>query len=382
MAQPAAQPAAAEAGMLDELQQHQHELEAQNRELRRTQLELAAARDRYRDLYERAPVAYLTLDARGRILEANLMAATLLAHTPEGLRGRPLAAFMAPAEAGRWHLHCRQAFGQAEPWRLELPLRRHDGAAFDGQLDGLRVSGADTGPTLRVTLADITLRRQADTDRRAALQAMAEQEAERHRLARELHDDLGQRLSVLKMNLAGLAPEHAPDAGLAAMVAALDDAVASVRRMATELCPLMLDDLGLSAAVDALARRSALQFGLQLTLRLAAPDPPPGDPASVTMYRLLQAVLAQLAGQPGVRSLCVDLHEERDQLVLSVLSRRQRGAAAAPALAPERWTALREGANLLGYALELQPAGQGGERVTVRLPARSPEAAGTAGAAA
>lgn len=375
-ASPAVEPSLADARLLHELRVHQQELESQNAELRRTQLELAAARDRYRDLYERAPVGYLTLDTRGRIVEANLTAAALLAHAPQGLRGRPLAAFMTAPDADRWHLCCKTAFSRAEPWRLELPLRRHDGTAFEGQLDGLRVNGADDRPSLRVTLTDITQRRQADTDRRAALQAMAEQEAERRRLARELHDDLGQRLSVLKMNLAGLADGGArgaaPDAAMATIVGALDDAVASVRRMATELRPLMLDDLGLSAAVDALARRSAQAYGLQLTLCLAAGDPPPGDPVSVTVYRLLQAVLTQLAGQPGVRGLAVDLHEAHGQLVLTVASQRPRRRAA-DVVQPvaERWTALREGAHLMGYELELQPAPHGAERVTVRLPARS-----------
>lgn len=378
-AQAAARPVA-DARLQRDLPLHQQELESQNLELRRTQLELAAARDRYRDLYERAPVGYLTLDPRGRILEANLTAAAMLAHTPQGLRGRPLSAFMAAPEADRWRLCCKAAFSRTEPCRLELPLRRHDGTAFEGQLDGLRVNGADDRPGLRVTLTDVTLRRQADTDRRAALQVMAEQEAERRRLARVLHDDLGQRLSVLKMNLAGLAPESAaaavPDDGLAEMMRALDDAVASVRRMATELRPLMLDDLGLTAAVDALAHRSAQAFGLQLTLCLAASDPPPGDPVSVTMYRLLQAVLTQLAGQPGVRGLRVELHEVQGQLVLTVASRRPRRRTAAVALPEaERWTALREGAHLLGYELELQPAPCGAERVTVRLPARSAGAA-------
>ncbi|MDP2005628.1 MAG: histidine kinase [Rubrivivax sp.] len=365
---PATEPGDA-AGLLHDLRVHQQELETQNRELRRTQLELAAARDRYRDLYDRAPVGYLTVDPQGRILEANLTAANLLAHAHRGLRGRPLSAFMAPADADRWHLQCRQALAQAEPWRIELTLQRHDGACFDGQLDGLRVTGPDTRHHLRVTLTDVSLRRQADTDRRAALQVMAGQEAERRRLARELHDDLGQHLSVLKMNLAGRATAAVSEAEVEQMVNALDDAVASVRRMATDLRPLMLDDLGLSAAVDALARRSARQFGLQLTLHLTAPDPPPGDPAAVTMYRLLQATLDQLADQPGVRGLSVALRGEVELLVLDVESRCARRAGE-NTLAPDpgRWTALHEGAHLRGYTLAVHPGTRGGEHVTVRLP--------------
>src|SRR5690242_20093409 len=64
--------------LVQQLQIHQVELKLQNEELRRTQVELALSRDRYTDLYEFAPIAYVTLDKRGIILEGNLMAAKLL----------------------------------------------------------------------------------------------------------------------------------------------------------------------------------------------------------------------------------------------------------------------------------------------------------------
>ncbi|MBA4176358.1 MAG: hypothetical protein C0505_07325 [Leptothrix sp. (in: Bacteria)] len=360
--------------LLHELQVHQQELEMQNRELRRTQLELAAARDRYRDLYDHAPVGYLTLDARGRILEANLTAAELLAQPVRSLQQRPLAAFMATPDADCWHLRRKETMTQATPWRIELAFKRPDGEAFNGQLDCLLVARTDQPPNLRVTLTDVTRRRQADADRRAALQVMTAQEAERRRLARELHDDLGQRLSLLKMNLA--AEGHPADADIAAMVEALDDAVASVRRMAGELRPLMLDDLGLSAAVEALARRSARQYGLQLTLHLAAPDPPPGDHAALTLYRLLQASLPVLADQAGLSGLVVELREDQGQRALSLQGQLERQAPQ-PQVSPlpGRWTPLRETAHLMGCSLEVEPTRGGGERITLRMPVRPLEEA-------
>ncbi len=65
-------------GLVHKLRVHQVELELQNESLRQTEIELQDARDRYFDLYDLAPVAYLTLDREGVILAANLMAATLM----------------------------------------------------------------------------------------------------------------------------------------------------------------------------------------------------------------------------------------------------------------------------------------------------------------
>ncbi|HEU0068271.1 MAG TPA: PAS domain S-box protein, partial [Nitrospiraceae bacterium] len=88
-----------------ELQVYQIELEMQNEELRRTQVELEAARDRYMDLYDFSPAGYLTLDMQGKIVEANLRAGTLLGVIRKKLIGQPLAQFIAAADADTFHRH-------------------------------------------------------------------------------------------------------------------------------------------------------------------------------------------------------------------------------------------------------------------------------------
>ena len=89
--------------LVHELQVYQIELEMQNEELRRAQVELEAARDRYVDLYDFSPAGHLTLDTQGTIMEANLRVGTLLGLNRKKLIGQPLARFIAPSDTGTFH---------------------------------------------------------------------------------------------------------------------------------------------------------------------------------------------------------------------------------------------------------------------------------------
>jgi PAS domain S-box-containing protein len=95
--------------LLHDLQVHQIELGLQNRELCEAQRELEQARDRYADLYDFAPVGYLSLDRQGLILEANLTAANLLGSTRQALIGRPFGSHIAPQSKSLFQEHLRRA---------------------------------------------------------------------------------------------------------------------------------------------------------------------------------------------------------------------------------------------------------------------------------
>jgi len=96
--------------LVQELQVHQVELEMQNEELRRSQLDLQAARDRYAELYNFSPAGHLTLDRRGVIQEANLQAGTLLGLPRGELIHQPLVKFIVPSEQGVFARHWLDVF--------------------------------------------------------------------------------------------------------------------------------------------------------------------------------------------------------------------------------------------------------------------------------
>jgi PAS domain S-box-containing protein len=107
---------------LHELRIHQVELEMQNEELRRAQAELDAARARYFDLYDLAPVGYCALSERGQILEANLTAATLLGVVRGKLVKQRISRFILNADEDIFYLLSKQLFESGEPQSGELRM--------------------------------------------------------------------------------------------------------------------------------------------------------------------------------------------------------------------------------------------------------------------
>jgi diguanylate cyclase (GGDEF)-like protein/PAS domain S-box-containing protein len=141
--------------LLHELQVHQIELEMQNDELRQATEVLDQARARYFDLYDLAPVGYVTLSENGLILEANLTLGTLLGKARSVLTMRPLSAFVAQQDQDSFYKLCRQLLDTGLPQTRELKMLCHDGNQLWVHLLAT-VATSDTGArVMRMVLSDI-----------------------------------------------------------------------------------------------------------------------------------------------------------------------------------------------------------------------------------
>jgi len=376
MSKPALSPAASNAALLHELEVHQIELEMQNEELRHAQAALAKARDRFIDLYDFAPVGYFTLNDKGVITGANLTGSMMLGADRATLLGRRLASFIEPAHLGAWPRLLRRTLQHEGSERMELVLRRRDGATFHAQLDCLRFLAPGEPAALRITATDITQRKLAEIDRRIADSAVDAREAERRHVARELHEGLGQRLSALKMELASLSTESAPmvhKKEIAAMLESLDEAVATVRRIAIELRPLMLDDLGLNAAIEWLAHDTARRLGLDIQLELEDIEPPLEERAAIACYRMVQDMLAYVAHRTQAPDLRVTMGQRGNMLRLTVQSMGARRLPATEDATDATMTlALRDRAHVLGGTVDIDGLPGEGTSIAVNLPLPRP----------
>jgi PAS domain S-box-containing protein len=145
--------------LLHELQVHQVELEMQNDELRATQSALEESRNRYADLYDQAPVAYLTLDVRGAILEANRVAIALLGVPGDHLLKTALSRYVSNEDRPLLVRHLRQAWGGDAKQVCELRLKHADTATPVYVRIESVVVDTSSGRRCRTALSDVTARR-------------------------------------------------------------------------------------------------------------------------------------------------------------------------------------------------------------------------------
>lgn len=144
--------------LMHELLVHKVELEMQNEELRRAHDELERARDYYFELYEFAPVGYITVNRKGLITETNLKGATLLGVDRARLIDKRFSKYIAEQNQDRWYRLFLNIMDhpKGKPLILGLAMKRANGTLFSGHLDCMRKEETDALPLLRVALTDLT----------------------------------------------------------------------------------------------------------------------------------------------------------------------------------------------------------------------------------
>lgn len=345
---------------------------------------LEALQRRIRTLFELAPVAIWIVEAE-RIVFANQACMALFGAAEHGaLVGQTVYARL----LGPSHAPMRRQMAQALLSGGRMPAVRERVLRLDGSVREVEVAMAalpDHGRTaLQMVIADVTQRQRESAEleqsrqelQRLSASLVETREEERRRIARELHDELGQQLSALKMEVSSL--RKAPHSGLQAerlqgMLEMIDETMASVRRIAADLRPLMLDDLGLNAAVEWLVRMSSRRMGLQITLRLGSYPEPLAERASIALYRMVQEALTNIARHAGATRALIEIEHVADELRLTVDDNGVGfGAGSMHQLGSHGLMGMRERCHMLGGTLEIGSSAWGGGRIAVRLPLVAP----------
>ncbi|MDD5093458.1 MAG: PAS domain S-box protein [Dehalococcoidia bacterium] len=170
--------------VLHELRVHQIELEMQNEELRRAQGELEESRSKYVDLYDFAPIGYITLGQNGSIIEANLAAAELLEIERRYLIRRAFSSLVSPDFRGVFILHRKQVSQTLTPQACELKLLKKGVEPFYAHLRSIAVQDSTGTPVqIRMAISDITERKQAE-------EAQQKSERKYRQLIETLHEGI------------------------------------------------------------------------------------------------------------------------------------------------------------------------------------------------
>jgi PAS domain S-box-containing protein len=203
------------------------------------------------------------------------------------------------------------------------------------------------------------------------------QEEERRRVARELHDEVGQVLTGVKIQLQSLlrsGPGPSIQTGVADAVRSIDSAIDGVRGLSLELRPSVLDDLGLAAAVRGHAERVARETGIEIVVSAHLTEPRLAPEVETTCFRVVQEALTNIVRHAAARRVTVDLRRDDEGLQLVVhddgagfdvaVARRRASEGACMGL-----SSMEERVCLAGGEIDLRSAPGEGTRVTVRFTA-------------
>jgi PAS domain S-box-containing protein len=275
----------------------------------------------FRGLMEHAPDAMVVADYSGTIVLVNAQAEMTFGYHRTELLGQPVE-MLVPERLRENHPAHRRLFAanpRARPMGegRALSARRKDGSEFPVEIS-LSPLHTEEGGLVSSVIRDITERKQAEY----ALQEVAgklinAQEAERSRLARELHDDFSQRLVLLAMQLDRFRLQHATDAPMLAeqledLGRQVIDLTEDVHRLSHGLHSSLLEHLGLVPALQSLIAEFSERRGIPV---LFAPESIPQKlPAEVALclYRIVQEGLSNIAKHSGAQSARVELSQRED----------------------------------------------------------------------
>jgi PAS domain S-box-containing protein len=413
--------------LLHELQVHQIELEMQNAELQEARGKLEALLEKYTDLYDFAPVGYMSLDEQGRILEVNLTGAALLGLGRSQIINRRLSAFVAPANRPGFLAFLAQTFARAGKHMCEATLLRQGGPSFWANIHGAAAISA-SGPQkwCRVVVSDITaLMRSEEAQRRLEALAVANrelrleivrrqaieeslkkseqhksrlleqsrimhtqlqhlscqvlqtQEEERKRISRELHDIVAQNLTGINVQLAALAKQSALNPkefnrNMAHTQRLVEKSVDVVHQFARELRPAVLDDLGLIPALYTFMKDFAARTGVRTHLTAFAGVEKLDIVRRTVLFRVAQEALTNVARHAQASRAAVSIYKLPDSIGMEIKDdgkafqvQRMMQAKTSKRLG---LIGMRERLEMVGGAIDLQSAPGVGTTIQVQIP--------------
>jgi PAS domain S-box-containing protein len=287
-----------------------------------------------RQIVHDANDAIVSTDGSYRIVMANPAAAVLFGTTVEQMVGSPLTRYIEPAEAetdieGPLDMF-RAGSGRAGRRATDYAVTglRADGQRFP--IEG-SISRANEGtPWYTVIMRDVSerkrvqekLTRSHDQLRQlsAALQTIREEE--RTHIARELHDDLGQILASLRMDLNLLQKTDGIPGDSLHLMAGMEQnlltAIASLRRIATNLRPRALDEGGLYFALKGLRDDFVERYGIPCTLLADEAELRLDDAASTAIFRIVQEALTNIARHAQASSVTMNLFRSNSELLVTI----------------------------------------------------------------
>ncbi len=342
------------------------------------------------ELFEQGPVALALTTADNRVVRVNREFTRLFGYTRQESLGRSLSDLIVPDESRAEVQHHLDLAAQGRRVELDGVRQRRDGRRVDVVVVRVPVSMPNGRTAIYAIFLDITERKRAEEQ----LQATSEQlralsvklrsarEEEGTRIAREIHDELGSALTGLRWELeealklitdAGTAfPADQVRGRLESMIGVTDTTINTVRRIASELRPAVLDDLGLVAAIEWQAQQFQARTGIVCQCESTLDEVPLSREQSTAVFRIFQEALTNVTRHAKASRVDITMEEEGHEFVLTIRdngkgigSDEKSGAVSLGLLG------MRERARLAGGRIEIIGREGSGTIVTVKVPISS-----------
>jgi PAS domain S-box-containing protein len=365
-------------------------------ERKQAEAALRESEERFRTIFESAAIGISVADLEGRIIACNPALQRMMGCAADELIGKTFMEISHPDELEKnLELYSDLLAGRLEEYQLEKRYRRPDGQYFWARVTVSAVKWP--GSTLQYNIAmveDITQRKQVQEKlreseqnlRHLASQLMTAQERERERISRELHDELGQSLLVLKLQASHLERELEQEQAVLRqecrqMMQGLDHLVEEIRRLARDLSPTMVKDLGLSAALRRLIEEFTRHYHIAADI-----DQMPGidklfpRPEQINIYRIFQECLTNIGKYAQASRLSIGMKSEDGQVTF-VVADNGKGFNVAEVLGRDHTRrgmglmAMKERARMMGGTLEISSQEGEGTRIALLIPITDRKAA-------
>ena len=269
---------------------------------------------RFRYLFEEAPIGIAIENVDGKILFANPALCSILGYEMNEIVGMNCCEFSdAEAEGNDWDQFQELRAGLADTYRTEKRYRRKDGSRIWGRVNVTMLRSSDgRQPVVVATVEDISAAKQATAElnelntelRQLTTRLIQSQEVERQRIARELHDDISQRLALLMMDIdawQGEIPfQRASDhSTLQRVMAQLDELSTDVHNLSHRLHSTKLQHLGLQAALQELCQQFSSRHSIPIELNAQSVPRDLPEMVSLCFYRIAQEALKNAVKHSG-----------------------------------------------------------------------------------
>ncbi len=367
----------------DEIGVLAHAFDTMTDDLRRT----TTSRDFVDNIIGSLMDTLVVVDQEGQITRVNKALLELLGYEESEILGRGIGLLLPPAPGSRESNGLPGLLEEQAIANREAVYVARTGTRIPMLLSASRLeSRGSEAPGAVVIGKDITLQKKAEEALRTSEQAlhllasqiMSAQEEERRRLARELHDELGQELMVLKLRIRAVREgvlEKRPglEAACDEMTRSINELAESIRRISRDLSPAILEDLGLSAGIRWLVDRSIPPSGIAVSLDVDAVDDLFTEKERMTVYRIIQEGITNILKHAGASRMSLRLKVVDGSVLLAVEDNGQGfddGAVSAPGAGARGMglAAMAERARMLGGHIDVHSGKGSGTRIRVVFP--------------